>query len=287
VSGLELVCDGLKSQAAKLAADSKSLHGKVAGEAKMRAEFMFVQDAEAQRIAHLNAKLDVCIAKLNHNMDIELYSHMLIGVTGRRWMIGMAISMAINKGIQEGLEAGIEHGKANRSLAEVEAYDSEIEAKYVVVVHELENVSFSLLDQLEVLKDSPLELLMSSLTLEGDHDEDDPTSEFCKLQPVSIQVTVLVYYECSGSRDPRSISHEVLLSDALTASRAHGEKQKKVSLETCYPFVAMPYVSSQETSFVVTDYQISSVAIVSDGPATVEPRDDLFDTTMQDKPSNY
>nr|GEU52070.1 transposase (putative), gypsy type [Tanacetum cinerariifolium] len=205
-----------------------SLHGKVAGEAKMRVEFMF-----------------------------------------------------------EGLEAGIEHGKANRSLAEVEAYDSEIEAKYVVVVHELENVSFSLLDQLEILKYSPFELLMSSLMLEGDHGEDDPTPEFCKLQPVCSQVTVLVYYECGGSRDPGSISYEVLLSDALTGSRAHGEKQKKVSLETCCPSVAMPYVSSQETSLVVTDYQISSVAIVSDGPATVKPHDDLFDTTMQDKPSNY
>ncbi|GJZ46070.1 hypothetical protein Tco_0593666 [Tanacetum coccineum] len=221
-----------------------SLHGEVAGEAKMRAEFMSVQDAKAQHIARFNAELDVRITKLNHDMDIELYPHMLTG----------AISMAINKGIQEGLEAGIEHGKANRSLAELES-----------------------------LKDSPLELLVSSLTLEGDHGEDDPTPEFRKLQLVSNQVTVLVYYERSGSRDPGSISHEVLLSDALT-SRSHGEKHKKVSLDTCCPFVAMPYVSSQETYLVVAGYQVSSVAIFGDGAATTEPHDDLFDTTVQDKP---
>ncbi|GKG37187.1 hypothetical protein Tco_0447360, partial [Tanacetum coccineum] len=93
-----------------------------------------------------------------------------------------------------------------------------VAAEYVIAVNELENVSFPLLDQLEALKDSPLELLMSSLTLEGDHGEEDLTPEFRKLQLVSYQVTVSVYYEHGGSRDPRSISHEILLSNALAAS---------------------------------------------------------------------
>ncbi|GKF03111.1 hypothetical protein Tco_0030034, partial [Tanacetum coccineum] len=159
---------------------------------------------------------------------------MLTTVAGRRWMIGhglrlvvmkcsksteyhvalrKATSLAINKGIQEGLEAGFEHGKVDRSLAKVEAYDFGIEAKYVEVVHDLENVSFSLLDQLEALKDAPIEPLMPSLKLEGSHGKDDPTLEFRKLQPVFDKVTVPVYYKRGGSRDPGSISHEILLSN--------------------------------------------------------------------------
>ncbi|GJU41581.1 hypothetical protein Tco_1194538 [Tanacetum coccineum] len=149
------------------------------------------------------------------------------------------IYMAINNGIQEGLEACIEHGRAGRSLAAVEAYDSGVEAKYVAAVHNLENVSFPLLDQLEALKDSPLELLMSSLTLEGSYIEDDPTPKFRK-----------------------SISHEILLSDALAALRARCEKHKKARLEIGGPSVVTPSLSSQEESLAAADHQVSSAANV-------------------------
>ncbi|GKD82628.1 hypothetical protein Tco_1349467, partial [Tanacetum coccineum] len=101
-------------------------------------------------------------------------------------LYGAAISMAINKEMQKGLEAGVEHGKASRSLSELEAYESGIAAEYVAAFNELEKVSFSLLDQLEVLKDSPLERLTS--------------------------------------RGPDSISHEILLFDAIAASHNHAEK---------------------------------------------------------------
>ncbi|GKA36301.1 hypothetical protein Tco_0722792 [Tanacetum coccineum] len=102
---------------------------------------------------------------------------MLTAVAGRRWIIGHGfclavmkcaqstecctalgkfISLAIDKGFQEGLEAGIEHGKASKSLSKVAAYDSGWES----------------------LKDSPFELLMFALTLEGGHGDEDPTLEF-------------------------------------------------------------------------------------------------------------
>nr|GEU88916.1 hypothetical protein [Tanacetum cinerariifolium] len=232
---------------------------------------------------------------------------MMTTVAGYRWMIrhglclammkfsplieyraslGKAISIYTNKGIQKGLEARIEHDNVGMSLAELEAYDSRVASGYVSAVNELENVSFPILDQLEALKDSPLELLMSSLTLEGDHGEEDSTPEFCKLQLVSEQVTVPVYYKCSGLRDPDSISHEILLSDALAASHACAEKRKKgalLSLETGSPSIVMPSASSQETSLVVADYQISSVAIVDGTTPATKPHDDLFDTTILDK----
>ncbi|GKB83051.1 hypothetical protein Tco_0949946 [Tanacetum coccineum] len=188
------------------------------------------------------------------------------------------------------MEAGVEHGKAGRSLAELEANDYGVAAEYVITVNELENVSFPLLDQLEALKDSPLKLLMSSLTLEGDHGEEDPTPEFRKLQPVFDQVTVSVYYERGGSRDPRSISNEILLFDALAASQVCAEKRRKgasLSLETGGPSVVMPFASSQETSLVVADYQILSVTIVDGTVLATEAHDDLFDTTLLDKPVDH
>ncbi|GKG58543.1 hypothetical protein Tco_0594313, partial [Tanacetum coccineum] len=86
------------------------------------------------------------------------------------------------------------------------------------VVKELKNVSLPLLDQLEALKDSPLELIMSSLTLEGSHGEENSTPEFWPLQHVSEQVTMPVYYERGSLRNPGSISHEILLFDALATS---------------------------------------------------------------------
>nr|GEU84920.1 putative transposase (putative), gypsy type [Tanacetum cinerariifolium] len=172
----------------------------------------------------------------------------------------------------EGLDAGFEHGKAGRSLVTIEAYDAGVEAKYVAAVHDLENVYFSLLDQLEALKDYPLKLLMFCLMLEGSYSEDDLTPKFRKMQLVSNQVTVPVYYERGGSKDPESISHEILLSDALAASRTRCKKHKKARLEIGGPFVVTLTLSSQETSHVATDHQVSSATNV-----------DLFDATFLDK----
>ncbi|GJQ93742.1 hypothetical protein Tco_0004881 [Tanacetum coccineum] len=55
-----------------------------------------------------------------------------------RSALGKVISMGINKGIQQGLEAGVVHGKAGRSLTQIEAYDQEVEGKYVATVSEFE-----------------------------------------------------------------------------------------------------------------------------------------------------
>nr|GEX80110.1 hypothetical protein [Tanacetum cinerariifolium] len=101
VSGLELVCDGLKSQVTRLETDCKSLRDDIVGEAKLKEQFSSMQDAAAKRFDDRSAAL------------------------------GKVISLAIDKGIQEGLEVGIEHGRVGRSLSEVAAYDFEVEAAYV------------------------------------------------------------------------------------------------------------------------------------------------------------
>nr|GFD23981.1 hypothetical protein [Tanacetum cinerariifolium] len=75
------------------------------------------------------------------------------------------IYLAINKGIQEGLEAGIEHGRSGRTLAKVEAYNPRVKDEFVYAVIDFENVSFTLLDELELLKHSPLVSVMFALVL--------------------------------------------------------------------------------------------------------------------------
>ncbi|GKG31941.1 hypothetical protein Tco_0426891, partial [Tanacetum coccineum] len=129
----------------------------------MREEFVSQQDAAERHFAKRDAKLDARIADVRRDIDNDIYPHMLTAIAGRRWVVGhgfrlavykcaravecrsalgKVISMAINKGIQQGLDAGIIHGKAGRSLAQVEAYDPEVEGKYVAAVSEFKGVSF-------------------------------------------------------------------------------------------------------------------------------------------------
>ncbi|GKE53351.1 hypothetical protein Tco_1488507 [Tanacetum coccineum] len=150
--------------------------------------------------------------------------------------------------IQDAEEVEIEHGKAGRSLAELDAYDSGVAAEYVVAVTELENVSFLLLDQF----------------------------------------IVLVYYEHGGSRGPDFISHEIMLSDALAASHARAEKRKKdasSSSDVGGPFVvALDYHISDVsiTKDVATSHELQNQI-----PTEETVHDDMFDTTLLDRPEDH
>ncbi|GJU04461.1 hypothetical protein Tco_1120891 [Tanacetum coccineum] len=287
VSGLELVRDELKSQVSKLEVDCEGLRAEVTGESKMREEFASMQDVEARRFEERSTELDARIMELNHDMDIELYLHMLTVVDGRRWVIGRWFRLAMMKCAQS-TECRVALGKAEifagRSLAEVEAYDSWVGAAYVATVNEFENVSFTLLEQLEAVKDSPLELLMSALTLEGDHGDEDLTLEFHKLQTVSEQVTVHVYFERGGLKDPDSISHEILLSDALAASHDRAARRRMGATSSSAAGGTSTAMPAQDTTFVVTYYQVSIVAITDDTVCSAKLHDDMFDATVLDKP---
>ncbi|GJV42456.1 hypothetical protein Tco_1420896 [Tanacetum coccineum] len=261
-----------------------------------------VSKLAAQHFEEQSAKLDARIADVRREIDTDLYPYMLTAIARQRWILGhgirlavmkcaqssechftlgKVISLAINKGIQQGLEAGIEHGKAGRSLAQVETYDPEVENKYVAAVGEFENVSFSLLEELEALKDSPLAFIMSALTLEGDADS---TPELRKLQPSLDQVTIPVYYESDGSRGFGSISHEMLLSDAIPAIRGRAERRGLGSSSGSATDGAAANVPAQDSSLVVADYQISTLTLTDDFIPVTQPHDDLFDTTVLDKP---
>ncbi|GJR10319.1 hypothetical protein Tco_0792971, partial [Tanacetum coccineum] len=90
--------------------------------------------------------------------DEEFYPHFLNTIAGRRWILGYglrlvvmkclqspkylvglggAIGRAIDKGMQDGLAAGINHGKAEKGLVDVAAYNPSTEANYISVVNAL------------------------------------------------------------------------------------------------------------------------------------------------------
>nr|GEX95836.1 hypothetical protein [Tanacetum cinerariifolium] len=112
--------------------------------------------AKVEELAGLRTQndklLDSRLSKLNYHVDSHLYHHMLIAIAGR----SKAISLAIDQGIQEGLEVEVEHGKAEKELAELAAYDLGVKSKYEAAVSELEDVLVPFLDRLEDLKDASL-----------------------------------------------------------------------------------------------------------------------------------
>ncbi|GJU80037.1 hypothetical protein Tco_1282402 [Tanacetum coccineum] len=108
---------------------------------------------------------------------------------------------------------------------------------------------------LEALKDSPLELIMSILTLEGGHGDEDPSPD-----------------------------HEILLSDALASSRDHAKRRKAFASSSSAVGGMSATIPSPKSTFAVADYQISSLVIADGAVPSFEPHDDLFDSTILDKP---
>ncbi|GKA40789.1 hypothetical protein Tco_0733382 [Tanacetum coccineum] len=198
-------------------------------------------------------------------------------------LLGNVISLAINKGIHQVLEAEIEHGKAGRSLAQVEAYDTDVENKYVAAVTDFKNVSFSLLEELEALKDSLLALIMSALTLEGDADS---TPKLRKLQPSLDQVTIPVYSKSSGSRGSSYISNKMLLSDAIHAIHRRAKNRGLVLSSISAEGGVVGAVPVQDSSLSVADYQVSTLVHTRGIVFVASLHDDLFDTTILDEPAN-
>nr|GEV46703.1 hypothetical protein [Tanacetum cinerariifolium] len=184
------------------------------------------------RCADMAARLDA----LSIDFDKELYPHMLIAIAGRRWTIGRGLRLAmmkcgesielrqafanvvsarIAKGMSEGLKHEVKHGQAKLDLEAIEAYDPKAEAKYIAALHALKNLKYPLVDQLKSLKDAPIDVIMASLHLESDT-EDDAPQWVRELHPSSSQLTIPVYPE-----------EEILLADAIAANVSRAEKKKK------------------------------------------------------------
>ncbi|GKF68057.1 hypothetical protein Tco_0197736, partial [Tanacetum coccineum] len=190
---------------------------------------------------------DACLDALSVDFDEELYPHMLTAIASHRWVIKHGLHLAvmkcaestelrqvfanvvfvrIAKGVSEGLKHGVEHGKAQLDLEAIEVYDPEADAKYVAALHTLKDLKYPLIDQLEKLKDAPIDLIMASLYLESDVGGDTP-QWIRELRHSSSQLKIPVYPEVRDPRDPWDFKEDILLEDAIMANVSRVEKKKK------------------------------------------------------------
>nr|GEX00864.1 hypothetical protein [Tanacetum cinerariifolium] len=225
-----------------------TLQDQVMGEEKLKAAFEKFKRYENDRVKQRCAELDARLDALSIDFDEELYPHMLTAIADRRWVTGRGLRLAvmkcdestelrqafadvvsagIAKGMSEGLKHEVEHGKAKLDLEAIESYDPKAEAKYITALHALKNLKYPLVDQLESLKDAPMDMIMASLHLKSDT-EDDAPQWIRELRPSSSQLTILVYPEARDLMDPWACKEEILLADAIAANVSRVEKKKKV-----------------------------------------------------------
>nr|GEX62644.1 transposase (putative), gypsy type [Tanacetum cinerariifolium] len=142
-------------------------------------------------------------------------------IVGRRWVIGHGLRLAmikcaeslemrqafadvvsarVAKGMSEGLKHRVEHGQAQLKVESIEAYDPEAETKFVAALQSLKDLKYPLLDQLEGLKDAPMDVIIAALYLESDTGGDAP-QYIRDLRPSSSQLTIPMYPKVP---DPRN-----------------------------------------------------------------------------------
>ncbi|GKA05881.1 hypothetical protein Tco_0685001, partial [Tanacetum coccineum] len=151
-----------------------------------------MQDEQAMVLGNRVAELDAQLLEMAAHLEEEFYPRFLTTISGRRILAlwGETIGCAINKGIQDGLKEGIDHGKAERDLSIIEAYDPFAKAKYVDAMNALRTVDFSLLSVLKSKKDACMVDLMDSLHLEGPLAEIPEAEE---LQPSLEQLMLFIH----------------------------------------------------------------------------------------------
>nr|GEX33402.1 hypothetical protein [Tanacetum cinerariifolium] len=212
-----------------------ALKEQVSEEEKLKAAFEEFKRYEDDRVEKRCAELDARLDALSIDFDEELYPHMLTAIAGRRWVIGHGLRLAmmkcaeslenrqafadvvsagVAKGMSEGLKHGVEHGRSQLELESIEAYDPEAEAKFVTALQSLKDLKFSLLDQLEGLKDAPMDVIMTALYLESDTRGDAP-QYIHDLCPSSSQLSIPVYPEVRDPRNPWACKEEIALADAI------------------------------------------------------------------------
>nr|GEY02295.1 transposase (putative), gypsy type [Tanacetum cinerariifolium] len=231
----------------RLSQQVSTLQAQVTREEKLKVTFKEFKQYEDDRVEKCFAKINARLDALSIYFDEELYPRMLTAIAGHRWVIGHGLCLAvmkcgestelrqvfadvvsagIAKGMSEGLEYGVEHGKANLDLEAIEAYDPEAKTKYVAALHALRDLKYPMVDQVELLKDAPIDVVMASLHLESDYGEDAP-QWIRELHPSSSQLKIPIYPEVRDPKDPWAFKEEILLADAIAANESRAEKKKK------------------------------------------------------------
>nr|GEW15758.1 hypothetical protein [Tanacetum cinerariifolium] len=189
----------------KDAEEVATLQEQFSGEEKLNATFEEFKRYKDSWVEQRCAEMDAYLDALSIEFDEELYPHMVTAIVGHRWVIGRGLRLAvmkcgesvelrqafadvvsagIAKGMSEVLRHGVEHGQDQLSLESIEAYDPEAEAKYVAALQALKDLKYPLVDQLEGLKDAPIDAVMDALYLESDTG-DDASQHIRDLHPSS------------------------------------------------------------------------------------------------------
>ncbi|GKA23300.1 hypothetical protein Tco_0709262 [Tanacetum coccineum] len=179
----------------QLSQQVSSLQAQVTGEERIKTAFEDFKKYEDDKLEKRCVEMDARLDALSIDVDEELYPHMLTAIAGRRWVIAHGlclivmkcakslelrqafanvVSTGIAKGMSEGLEYGVKQGEAKLDLASIEAYDPDADDKYIAALHNLKDLKYPLVNQLEKLKDAPLDLILASLYFESDTREDAP-----------------------------------------------------------------------------------------------------------------
>ncbi|GJU07564.1 hypothetical protein Tco_1123994 [Tanacetum coccineum] len=214
----------------KKAAEAKNITGEEEKKAAFEQFKKYEDDRVEQRCAEMDARLDMLAAIVGHRWVIGHGLHLAVikcaESTELRQVFANVISAGIAKGMSEGLKYGIKHGKADRDLVDVKAYDPEANDKLVKALQDLKDMEYPMVDQLERLKDAPMELIMTSLHLQGDTGEDAP-QRIRDLRPSSSQLKIPMYPEVRNPKDRWAIKEKMLLEDAIAANISRAEKKKK------------------------------------------------------------
>nr|GFB23426.1 hypothetical protein [Tanacetum cinerariifolium] len=128
------------------------------------------------------------------------------------WVIGHGLRLAMMK--------------CAESLEMRQAFADVVSAGVAKALQSLKDLKFSLLDQLESLKDAPMDVIMAALYLESDTGGDAPQYIY-DLRPISSQLTIPVYPEVRDPRYPWACKKEIALADAIAENISRAEKKKK------------------------------------------------------------
>ncbi|GJR86955.1 hypothetical protein Tco_0210966 [Tanacetum coccineum] len=228
--------EDLRAHFSKLQVDSEqltqqvaTLQAQVTGEEKIKAAFEEFKQLEDKRVEQRCAEMDARLDALSIDFDEELYPHMLTAITESmelRQAFADVVTAGIAKGLSDGLRDGVEHGKAGLDLASLEGHDPEADEKFTAALQALKDLKYPLVDELEQLKDAPIDCIMASLHLESDTGEDAPL-EVRSLCPCTSQLKIPVYPEVRDPRNPWAVRKEILLEDAIAANISRAEKKKK------------------------------------------------------------
>nr|GEU43119.1 hypothetical protein [Tanacetum cinerariifolium] len=231
----------------RLSQQVATLQQQVSGEEKLKAAFEEFKQQHDERVEQRCVEMDARLDALSIDFDEELYHHMLTATGGHRWVIGRglrlvvmkcgeslelrqaftnAVSARIAKGFSEGLRHGLEHGQAQRSFESIEAYDPEAEAKFVTALQALKDLKYPLVDQLEGLRDAPMDVIMAALYLESDTG-DDALQDIRDLCPSSSHLTIPVYPEVRDPQNPWACKEEIGPVDAIAVNISRAEKKKR------------------------------------------------------------